>query len=42
MDLAKEYGIRQAPTLVVAGPTPEKLVGVGAVRKFITDSVKVC
>ena len=42
MDLAKELGIRQAPTLVVGGETPEKLVGVGAVRKFITDSVKVC
>ena len=42
MDLAKELGIRQAPTLVVGGEAPEKLVGVGAVRKFITDSVKVC
>ncbi len=40
-DLAVEYGIRQAPTLVVGGGT-EKLVGVGAVRRFITDSVKVC
>ena len=41
MDLAKEYGIRQAPTLIVGGETPEKLVGVGAVRKYIVDSVKV-
>ena len=41
MALAKELGIRQAPTLVVGGENPEKLVGVGAVRKFITDSVKV-
>ena len=39
-DLAIELGIRQAPTLVVGGT--EKLVGVSAVRKFITDSVKVC
>ncbi|MBE6997564.1 MAG: ribonucleoside triphosphate reductase, partial [Ruminococcaceae bacterium] len=39
MDLAKSLGIRQAPTLVAG---EEKLVGVGAVRKFITDSVKVC
>ena len=39
MDLAKSLGIRQAPTLVT--PDGEKLVGVGAVRKFITDSVKV-
>ena len=42
MDLAKEHGIRQAPTLIVGGENPEKLVGVGAIRKFITDSVKVC
>ena len=42
MDLAKSLGIRQAPTLIVGGENPEKLVGVGAVRKFITDSVKVC
>ena len=41
MDLAKEHGIRQAPTLIVGGENPEKLVGVGAIRKFITDSVKV-
>ena len=42
MDLAKELGIRQAPTLIVGGETPEKLIGVGAIRKFITDGVKVC
>jgi len=36
MELAKQYGIRQAPTLMVlGGEEPEKLIGVGAVRKFI-------
>ena len=35
-ELAKRYGVRQAPTLLFdGGETPEKLVGVGAVRKFI-------
>ncbi|MBR4098487.1 MAG: ribonucleoside triphosphate reductase, partial [Clostridium sp.] len=38
-DLAAQYGVRQAPTLVVdAGGDTEKLVGVGAIRKFIEDS----
>ena len=37
-DLAVEYGIRQAPTLVITGgDEPEKLVGVGAIRKFIAE-----
>ena len=35
-DLARRYDIRQAPTLVVPeGETNEKLVGVGAVRRFL-------
>jgi ribonucleoside-triphosphate reductase len=39
-DLAKEYGIMQAPTLVVIkdGKT-EKIVNVSNIRKFV-DSVK--
>ena len=37
-DLAVGYGIRQAPTMVITGgDEPVKLVGVGAIRKFITD-----
>ena len=40
-DLAVEYGIRQAPTLIIGGETPERFVGVGAIRRFITDGVKV-
>ena len=36
MELAKQYGIRQAPTMVIlGGEEPEKLIGVGAVRKYI-------
>ena len=39
-DLAKEYGIMQAPTLVVVkGDTTEKIVNVSNIRKFV-DSVK--
>ena len=39
-DLAKEYGVMQAPTLVVVkGDTTEKIVNVSNIRKFV-DSVK--
>ncbi|MBR1658838.1 MAG: ribonucleoside triphosphate reductase [Oscillospiraceae bacterium] len=34
-ELARQYDVRQAPTL--AGPDMEKVVGVGAVRKFINS-----
>ncbi|MCF0140903.1 MAG: ribonucleoside triphosphate reductase, partial [Mogibacterium sp.] len=36
-ELATAHGIRQAPTLVVAGDQPAKLVGLGGVRKFLND-----
>ena len=37
-DLAVQYAIRQAPTLVIEGDDePVKLVGVGAIRKFIAE-----
>ncbi len=37
-ELAVRYGIRQAPTLVIDdSQDPEKLVGLGAIRKFITE-----
>ena len=36
-DLAVQYAIRQAPTLVIEGDEPVKLVGVGAIRKFIAE-----
>ena len=41
-DLAVQYAIRQAPTLVIEGEgEPVKLVGVGAVRKFIAENAAV-
>ncbi len=41
-DLAVRYAIRQAPTLVIEGEgEPVKLVGVGAVRKFIAENAAV-
>ncbi|MBR3641036.1 MAG: thioredoxin family protein, partial [Oscillibacter sp.] len=40
-DAAMKYGIRQAPTLVLDGAEPVKLVGVGAIRKFITEQKSV-
>ncbi len=41
-DLVEKYGIRQAPTLVIDnGENVEKLVGVGAVRKFIQSTVNI-
>ena len=41
-DLAVQYAIRQAPTLVIEGEgEPAKLVGVGAVRKFIAENAAV-
>ena len=37
-DLAKKYGVRQAPTLVLdEGDEPMLLTGVGAVRKFVNE-----
>ena len=36
-DLATQYGIRQAPTLIVEGEQTAKLVGLGGVRKFIDE-----
>ena len=36
-DLAAQYGIRQAPTLVIDGAETQKIVGLGAVRKFISE-----
>ena len=38
-ELAKKYGVRQAPTLVAGGDTaePDMMVGVGAVRRFINS-----
>ena len=36
IDMAKEFGVRQAPTLVV-GDGEDKYVGLGAVRKFIAE-----
>ena len=33
------YGIRQAPTLLLAGGAePETLVGVGAVRRYLSSA----
>ena len=37
-DKAQEYGIRQAPTLVIDGAEPQKMTGLGAVRKYITET----
>ena len=40
-DLARKFGIRQAPTIIIDGEQPAKLVGLGGVRKFIDEfSVK--
>ena len=38
-ELTTRYGVRQAPTLVVAGAgEPVKVVGLGPVKKFIQDN----
>ncbi|MCF0105847.1 MAG: thioredoxin family protein, partial [Holdemanella sp.] len=39
-DMATKFGIRQAPTLVLDGDNPAKLVGLGGVRKFLAETVK--
>ena len=37
LDLVNQYGIQQAPTMIVRkGGTVEKLVGAGAIKKFTT------
>lgn len=37
-DLVKKYGIRQAPTVIVEnGDQIEKVVGVGPIRKFVSE-----
>jgi len=41
-ELAVRYGIRQAPTLVIDdSQDPEKLVGIGAIRKFISERAEI-
>ena len=37
-DLTVRYGVRQAPTLVACGETPEKVVGLGPIRAFIQEN----
>ena len=37
-DLAVRYGVRQAPTLVVDGADPVKVVGLGAIRSFAQEN----
>jgi len=38
-DLTAKYGVRQAPTLVADdGSAPVKVVGLGAIRKFISEN----
>ncbi len=40
-ELTVQYGIRQAPTLVIDdAQNPVKLIGLGAVRKYISDHTK--
>ena len=36
--LAARYGVRQAPTLIADGETPERFVGLGAVRTFLVQN----
>ncbi|MCF0146635.1 MAG: ribonucleoside triphosphate reductase, partial [Eubacterium sp.] len=36
-EMAYKYAIRQAPTLVIDEDTPVKMVGLGAVRRFIDE-----
>jgi len=41
-DLARHYGVKQAPTLVlVDGDEAEKYVGAGAIKQFVTESTNV-
>ena len=41
MDLAKKYGIMQAPTLVVThGDTYEKYVNVSNIKKYVDEKAQ--
>ena len=38
-DLAKAYGVKQAPTLIVPdGDSYKKIAGAGAIKAFVSES----